>query len=487
MSDRQQLSLEAAHRLFLTGSKDDLRAALGSSPAPAGPARLLLEGLLARYDGDVDRCVTILRQAYDAADIEHRYLVADCLAPVYVMRSEFDELEELIDGTAHWERIPGARHAFLALVAASRSDPKTSARMRDAAKRDLEGCADDLLRARVHQRLALSAYNTWSIKEATELALAAGTASAGLGDFNAAAASYSVAYHIQFCSGDLDLAYELAGRVVNAARRAGDESFELGAIGTRYEIAAELCDESRLLEHREEIRNRPFPEQYHGRFTLGTAELLPQGWSADFSAMRASALFLEDVAGQARGERSLATALLSLAEVALGNDAEARRQSRKALAITTAPKGEVIPPFEMRNVLLAQLLSGVSCILVGDATRGRRVLDGRAVAPYAIGEGFVAVLEGGPWESAARRSRGFVRLVAAVRDAVARRKRGPLTPAEVEVLKMLADGKSATEIAARTKRSVNTIRAHRSAVLTKLGATNTLQAINVAREAGLIA
>ena len=107
------------------------------------------------------------------------------------------------------------------------------------------------------------------------------------------------------------------------------------------------------------------------------------------------------------------------------------------------------------------------------------MLAGSKLASQVTAEGYAAILAGGTWEDAPRRSRGYARLLAAVRDAL-------------PGLELLARpgverrGALAAEIAARTKRSVNTIRAHRNAILTKLGATTTLQAINAARGASLI-
>ena len=61
-----------------------------------------------------------------------------------------------------------------------------------------------------------------------------------------------------------------------------------------------------------------------------------------------------------------------------------------------------------------------------------------------------------------------------------------LTAAEIEVLRALAEGKSAAAIATETGRSVHTVRAHTRAIIAKLGSKGKVAAIAAARKAGLI-
>jgi NarL family two-component system response regulator LiaR len=62
-----------------------------------------------------------------------------------------------------------------------------------------------------------------------------------------------------------------------------------------------------------------------------------------------------------------------------------------------------------------------------------------------------------------------------------------LTPRELEVLRLIAGGLSTKEMAARLFVSENTVKTHTSRVLDKLGAGRRTQAVQVARELGLIA
>ncbi|MEW2397053.1 response regulator transcription factor [Streptomyces sp. NPDC046862] len=60
----------------------------------------------------------------------------------------------------------------------------------------------------------------------------------------------------------------------------------------------------------------------------------------------------------------------------------------------------------------------------------------------------------------------------------------PLTPRELEVLRLAADGTPTREIAERLSLSVGTVRNHLNAVSRKTGARNRIDAIRIARESG---
>lgn len=61
-----------------------------------------------------------------------------------------------------------------------------------------------------------------------------------------------------------------------------------------------------------------------------------------------------------------------------------------------------------------------------------------------------------------------------------------LTPRELEVLKLIAEGLSTKEMAERLFVSENTIKTHTSRVLDKLGASRRTQAVQIAKQFGLV-
>jgi DNA-binding CsgD family transcriptional regulator len=69
----------------------------------------------------------------------------------------------------------------------------------------------------------------------------------------------------------------------------------------------------------------------------------------------------------------------------------------------------------------------------------------------------------------------------------ARARQLGITPREMEILEAIAEGLSTREIAARLFVSENTVKTHSSRLFDKLGARRRTQAVQMAKEAGLIA
>lgn len=88
-----------------------------------------------------------------------------------------------------------------------------------------------------------------------------------------------------------------------------------------------------------------------------------------------------------------------------------------------------------------------------------------------------------------RVSRGELVVAPRFLPALTRRATGPddeLTRRELEVLQLLAEGRTTAEVADELVLSVNTVRNHVARVLAKLGVRSRLEAVNVAVRRGLI-
>jgi LuxR family maltose regulon positive regulatory protein len=87
----------------------------------------------------------------------------------------------------------------------------------------------------------------------------------------------------------------------------------------------------------------------------------------------------------------------------------------------------------------------------------------------------------------ARLLEGFGETISSSRDCLPDGLVEPLSEREMEVLQLISDGLSNPEIAERLYVSVNTLRAHTSHIFQKLAVHNRMQAVNRARQIGLLA
>lgn len=88
-----------------------------------------------------------------------------------------------------------------------------------------------------------------------------------------------------------------------------------------------------------------------------------------------------------------------------------------------------------------------------------------------------------------RRDEFVERLVGALRDSLARpgvRAEGALSPREIEILRLMAEGRTAEEAADRLCVAPSTVRSHVKAIYAKLGSHRRIEAIQRAKELGLL-
>ena len=138
----------------------------------------------------------------------------------------------------------------------------------------------------------------------------------------------------------------------------------------------------------------------------------------------------------------------------------------------------ILTTFDLDEYVFDALRAGASGFLLKDAT-AERLFD--AVRVVAAGEALLA--------PAVTR-----RLISEfAEDPAARGRRPPapgalaaLTPRETEVLRLVADGLSNTEIAGRLVVTEETVKTHVSRILSKLGLRDRTQAVVAAYESGLV-
>jgi LuxR family maltose regulon positive regulatory protein len=183
----------------------------------------------------------------------------------------------------------------------------------------------------------------------------------------------------------------------------------------------------------------------------------------------------------------------------------AQGEADKAVALL-APLGRAAEAAErMRSTVEILALQAVALRAQGD-TRGAMNALERALS-LAEPEGYVRTFvdEGAPMEALLRNAlsqgiaSGYVRNLLAAFSASEYGSAGarhpgphaqslaePLSPREVEVLRLIADGSSNREIAEELFIATTTVKKHVSNILGKLGVTNRTRAVARARELGLL-
>jgi DNA-binding NarL/FixJ family response regulator len=139
------------------------------------------------------------------------------------------------------------------------------------------------------------------------------------------------------------------------------------------------------------------------------------------------------------------------------------------------PRVLILTTFDLDEYVFDALRAGASGFLLKDVTAERLF---EAVRVVAAGEALLA-------PAVTRKLIGeFTRL--RTRTAAPGPALAPLTPRETDVLKLVAEGLSNTEIAARLIVTEETVKTHVSHMLSKLGLRDRTQAVVIAYESGLV-
>jgi DNA-binding NarL/FixJ family response regulator len=153
---------------------------------------------------------------------------------------------------------------------------------------------------------------------------------------------------------------------------------------------------------------------------------------------------------------------------------EATRQILAA-AGEAAPRIVMLTTFDLDELVYSALQAGASGFLLKDMT-AERLFD--AVRVVAAGEALLAPAVTRRLIDEFLRGRGT--------GPAASNRLAALTPRETEILALIAEGLSNTEIAGRLHLGTETIKTHVSRVLTKLAVRDRVQAVIAAYDAGLV-
>jgi DNA-binding CsgD family transcriptional regulator len=474
--------LDAFHSAAVC-SRNELREKL---IVAADYSKPLIKAILAQYDGNVDGAVRILRHQLVRVKQQDSAYVADMLAPIFIMRHQNPEARKLARmlGEAGWA---ASAEAFHALADADDGNRETAQRHFDAAASALEEEADPIIQFRVTQRLARAAFLLHDYAKAVDLALSSAALAASLGAWRASAAGYSIAYSVHYnVTGNVSETDRFASLWHAAAVRSDDASFIQAALVAEYEIAVNLADGPRIERLRATLDARLLPQQYRESFPLILSHAIVLG-ATDLIAMRTLLQILRDVPDRTRGEWALCTALIAVADASVVDDDRVRDGTRDA--VSRLGRGSSLDPaYEKRFRRLARGALAAACVIISDDVRADRIVSALEARQgtervYRLPE----LTRTSQWEKVDASLRGLTNVIArAVQTRRQHEVPAGLTPAEFAVLRLLANGLSAGMIAKATERSVNTVYNHTRAILGKLEATRTAEAVAIARKRGFL-
>ena len=143
---------------------------------------------------------------------------------------------------------------------------------------------------------------------------------------------------------------------------------------------------------------------------------------------------------------------------------------------TGGPRVLILTTFDLDQYVFDALRAGASVFLLKDVTAERLF---EAVRVIAAGESLLA-------PAVTRRLISEVAALAPKPDAPLSPGLASLTPRETQVLRLVAEGLSNQEVAARLVVTDETVKTHVSRVLSKLGLRDRTQAVVAAYESGLV-
>jgi len=189
---------------------------------------------------------------------------------------------------------------------------------------------------------------------------------------------------------------------------------------------------------------------------------------------------MEVVAEAADGGEAVAAVRRTLPDVVLMDirmpDMDGLEATRRILdGVTEAPRVVMLTTFDLDHYVYAALSAGASGFLLKDVTPEQLVA---AVRTVRAGDALLAPT------ITRRLVERFARTSTA--SASLHRDLAALTPRELDVLRLLAEGLSNAELAARLHLSEATVKTHVSRILTKLSLRDRAQAVVVAYETGLV-
>jgi ATP/maltotriose-dependent transcriptional regulator MalT len=492
--------------LFERGEAEKLAQALDVVPEDAKRSSAMATGLRAMIDAGRGRFevaepafLAAIELAHEDDDLRLRLVHRYAIELVRLDRDCVGFLESYTgDGAAH-SRYRAPLLATLATGYLHAGRRKDAVDAIEAALQLLDASVAEDSRARIYQQASYVERYAGSLDKARSYASSAIEFAFANNLYELAARAYSVLYTIARDTADDPIeALHILERLNESARKGASAHATLFALVARYEIEVERANDAALEAFDVEMRERETMLPQLRRTTVVAMDALRAAWQRDF--MRAYALVAQTAREQSTTEqRALRAADAALYATAAGLQQEAERhleEAAKAVTESTASSRHVIRA--RLTMALAYLLRGHDTAahrLIADAERSLtpRMARVRAFA-HAVRTLYRVHLELAPEQEFApslERLRaehfgGIARLLEALPLAATEGTYAALTPAEREVLQLLAKGASTKDVAARTGRSPHTVDTHIRSICRKLGCSGRREAVALASSRGWV-
>jgi DNA-binding CsgD family transcriptional regulator len=314
-----------------------------------------------------------------------------------------------------------------------------------------------------------------------------------------AARAYSILYILKYDADDPLGSLHMLERLGECARQAASTRIALYGLIASYDLHAELGDESALDRLDGVLRENQASLPANRVESLLPALAFRSAWNGEFS--RAYQLLASTIGMQNGPEReALRAAEVALYASAGGLQLEAEEAMQQAeLRLQDSRSSN-------RRTIRARILLGLAEIVRGHSAHAHRLLSAaeqqlapnmrrlRALASAARAAYKVQMEQAQPaaLDDAVERLQreqlgGFARLLRRLPlGSLDHHAFGALTPAEREILSLLATGASTKEVANRTGRSPHTVDTHIRSMCRKLGCSGRREAVALATSQGWV-
>ncbi len=363
----------------------------------------------------------------------------------------------------------------------------------------LDASLPDESRARVYQQAAFVERYAGSEEKARTYAQTSIRIALTNDLYDLAARAYSVLYTIaRDVSDDPGESLRVLENLSECARKGASAHARLFALVAAYEIEGERGDDTALDGLERQMRESQAMLPSLKTSTVVMVDALRAAWNREFAAAHAI------VSGTARvqstsEQRSLRAAEAALYAAAAGAQEECERELDEAAAALETSHASSKHVIKARLVLaLAHLVRGHEAAAHRFITDAERALTApmirmRALAQAVrtmyrvrLGQAGDRELEGALERLASGQFGGMARLLQALPAGAAHSGYTALTPAEREVLQLLAKGASTKDVAARTGRSPYTVDTHIRSICRKLSCSGRREAVALASSQGWV-